>query len=292
MPGDTIGIIAPAGPFDQDLFLKGIQVLKDMGFNVKIHDDLFLKTDYLAGPDAHRAQMLQRVFEDPTIHAVICARGGYGSMRILNLIDYTMIRSNPKILIGFSDVSALLSTIYTKSGMVSFHGPVVTSLSVIDQTSIDAVVFAVSADNPVELVASKGEVIRSGVATGPVLPGNLTTLCHLTGTPFQPSFKGHILLIEDTGEAPYRIDRMLTQLKLAGCLEGLEGLALGTFENCGKGVEIQKVVENIFDEHQIPIVAGMDFGHGSRNITVPVGLTATLDADGRRLVYDRPATEP
>ena len=213
-------------------------------------------------------------------------------MRILNLIDYAMIRSSPKVLIGFSDVSALLATIYAKSGLVTFHGPVVTTLSVIDQASIDAVGNAVSAADPVELVAGRGTVINSGVAAGPVLSGNLTTLCHLTGTPFQPHFKGHILLLEDIGEAPYRIDRMLTQLRLAGCLEGLEGLVLGTFKNCGKSEETQKIVENIFEADQIPILAGMDFGHGSRNITIPIGLTATLDAEQRRLVYHRPATIP
>ena len=292
MPGDTVGIIAPAGPFDQGLFYKGIQVLKSMGFDVKVPEDLFLKTDYLAGSDTHRAQLLQRLFEDPTVKAVICARGGYGSMRILDLIDYAMIRSSSKVLIGFSDVSALLATIYSKSGLVTFHGPVVTTFSIIDQASIDAVGTAVSTNNPVVLVARNGAVISPGVATGPVLPGNLTTLCHLTGTPFQPLFKGHILLLEDTGEAPYRIDRMLTQLRLAGCLEGLEGLALGTFENCGRGEEIQKIVENIFEVDQIPILAGMDFGHGSRNITIPVGLTATLDAERQRLIYHRPATNP
>ena len=289
--GDTIGVIAPAGPFDHDKFNQGQQVLETLGFNVLFDQDLFAKIGYLAGTDAHRNRLLREIYENPSVKAVICARGGYGSMRILDSVDFSVLRNNPKILIGFSDVSALLAAVYARSGLVTFHGPVVTTLGSIDQISIDALLGAVSSAVPVVLSADEqGTVVKAGVATGPVLAGNLATLCHLTGTPFQPRYSGHILLLEDIAEAPYKIDRMFTQLKLAGCLKGLAGLGLGTFKDGGRQEDLQHIVKDIFEAEKIPILTGLEFGHGTRNVTVPVGASATLDTERRQLTYHRAAT--
>jgi muramoyltetrapeptide carboxypeptidase len=289
--GDPIAVIAPAGPFDHDKLRQGLKVLTALGFQVHTDKDLAVKTGYLAGSDEHRGQLLREAFENPAIKAVICARGGYGSMRLLDSIDFSALRSSSKIFIGFSDVSALLSAIYARSGLVTFHGPVVTSLGSIDQISIDALLGAISSSEPTVLNTSeKGTVIRAGKAIAPVMAGNLATLCHLIGTPYQPDYNGHILLLEDIQEPPYKIDRMLTQFKLAGCLDNLVGLGLGFFNNCGSQEDLEDIVKNIFTGINIPILTGFQFGHGNRNVTIPVGVKATFDTDLKQLKFHRPAT--
>lgn len=289
-PGDTIGIVAPASPFDMEKFYSGINALESMGFRTFIPDDLFKKNGYLAGTDDHRANLMNGLFADRTIKGIVCARGGFGSIRILPLLDFETIRKNPKIFVGFSDISTLLSVLYTKCGLVTFHGPMVTTLGDADKKTKESIFSTFSSDMKLEITLKSGVTIKSGSASGPVSGGNLTTLCHLIGTPFEPSFKGHILLLEDRGEASYRIDRMLTQMKIAGCFEGLAGLALGTFEDCGTKNDIFSIVNNIFNGYTLPILAGFDVGHGKSNITIPIGVQATLDADRHILSYHEPAT--
>jgi len=288
--GDTIGIVAPAGPFNTDKFYRGLEVLESMGFRTSVSDDLFIKKGYLAGPDAHRAELVNKFFADNKIKAIVCARGGFGSLRILPLLDYEAIQKNPKIFVGFSDISALLSVLYTKCGLVTFHGPMVTTLGDATQKTRDDMFLALTSEKNLEIRPIKGITIKPGKASGPVAGGNLTTLCHLIGTPFEPNFKGHILLLEDKGEASYRIDRLLTQMKIAGYLKGLAGLVLGSFEDCGIIDEIFRIVDNIFKDDSIPILAGFDAGHGNNNSTIPMGLKATLDADKHLLSFQAPAT--
>lgn len=289
--GDTIGIVAPASPFDIDQFSSGVGLLESNGFKVRIPKKIFQKNGYFAGPDAQRASLFMEMFDDPVIKAIICARGGFGSMRILPLIDYSRICNQPKILVGFSDVTALLTALYVQCGIVTFHGPVVASLPVIDEMSINALISALAQETPVELTASGGEVIRSGLGVGPVLAGNLTTLCHLIGTPFQPDSSGHILLFEDRGEAPYRLDRMLSHLQLAGFLDGIAGVGFGYFEDCGNPKEFKRIIMERFRDAPYPVMTGIEFGHGKRNLTLPVGLVASLDTDQVRLTYHASATK-
>ena len=288
--GDTIGVIAPASPFEHEKFYQGLSVLESKGYTVKVAKDLFLRQGYLAGSDSHRARMLHRFFSDRDVKAIICARGGYGSMRILKLLDYKHIGANPKIIVGFSDISALLAAIHTKCSMVTFHGPVVTTFGEIDQESIDAFTTALSTERAVELISENKITIKSGVAVGAVLAANLTTLCHLTGTPFEPELAGRILILEDRGEAPYRIDRMLSQMKLAGCFKDIAGLALGAFEKCGDEESVYRIFEEIFADEQVPVLAGLEVGHRARNLTIPIGIDATLDTDRRSLKFHQPAT--
>ncbi len=290
MPGDTVGIAAPSSPFDDDLFYRGAEILKSMGFRTLVPDNIFRKKGYLAGSDALRAEVLNRLFADRTVKAVMCARGGFGSMRILPMLDFEAIRKNPKIFIGFSDISALLWGIYRTCGLAVFHGPVITTLGHADMKTRESLSAILLSDRIPEIRPEKGITLGAGTASGPVIGGNLTTLCHLLGTAFAPDFREHILLLEDRGEAPYRIDRMLTQMKLAGCFERLAGLVLGSFESCGKADDIFRIVRNIFKEKKIPILAGIDAGHGTLNITVPFGIRATLDADRQVLLFHEPAT--
>ncbi len=290
MQGDTVGIVAPAGPFDPKKFMKGKAVLELMGFRTFFDEGIFQKHGFFAGTDVQRADQVNRLFADSAIRAVVCARGGYGSMRILPFLDFETIQKNPKIFVGFSDISVLLSVLDDRCGLVTFHGPVVTTLANAIEETIAAMRTALKSNTALELTPKEGIVIKSGVSSGIVAGGNLTALCHLVGTPYAPRFNGKILFIEDVGEVPYRIDRMLAQMKLAGCFEGLKGLVLGSFEECGQLDEIFRIVQEIFRDVNIPILSGFEIGHSRINITIPIGLEATLDTDQQTLAFYEPAT--
>jgi muramoyltetrapeptide carboxypeptidase len=290
-PGAVIGIAAPASPFDRESLERGVQALHGMGFETEVPEGVWAAHGYLAGRDQDRAGILQGLFADPRIDAVMCARGGYGSLRILSLLDYPRMAAHPKVFVGFSDVTALLSAIAGRCGFVTFHGPVVTSLATASDRTLAAFQAVVCSDAPLILKPPAAVSVRPGRAAGVLCGGNLTTLCHLIGTPFQPFFRNRILFLEDRGEAPYRVDRMLTQLKLAGCLRGLRGLVLGSFTDCGSMSEILEIVCERFAETDIPILAGLEAGHAEPNLTLPLGAAALLDADQQSLRIDRATME-
>jgi muramoyltetrapeptide carboxypeptidase len=289
-PGDTIGIVAPAGPFDRDTFSRGIRAVADMGFKIFVPPEIFEKNRYLAGSDNHRVKYVNQLFADKSIDAIICARGGYGSMRILPLLDYDTLKNNPKVFVGFSDITILLSVLSTRCNLVTFHGPVITSLADASEETKLSLYRNLTSGSNLEINLPDGRTIKSGVAAGEVCGGNLTMLCHLVGTPFAPDFKNKILFLEDRGEAPYRIDRMLVHMELAGCFNGISGIILGAFEECGSIEDSIKIIEELFESYPVPILAGLEAGHGSHNLTLPLGIEATLDADRHSLVYHRAAT--
>lgn len=289
-PGDTIGIVAPASPFDKELFHQGIAELQAMGYQTAVPPELFAANRYLAGSDLQRAQLVNRFFADSSIQAIFCAKGGFGSIRILPLLDFEGISKNPKIIVGFSDITSLLVAVYLRCNLVTYHGPTVTTLGNSDQKTKDALTAALSSDAPIEMKTSKGVTLQTGSVSGPILAGNLTTLCHLVGTPYEPPFEGHILLLEDRGEAPYRLDRIMSQMKLAGCFAELAGVVLGSFKDCGQQKEIHTIIKDIFADQPLPILAGLDFGHSPTNLTIPIGLEATLDADRHTLAFQTSAT--
>jgi muramoyltetrapeptide carboxypeptidase len=206
------------------------------------------------------------------------------------MLDYDLIANNPKVFIGFSDITALLTVLFARCGLVTFHGPVVTSLADAHELTVSSLFQTITSDGKLEIEVSNGITMSPGTGSGILAGGNLATLCHLAGTPFAPDFADNILFLEDRAEAPYKIDRMLTQMKLADCFEGLAGLVLGSFEECGPVEEIIKIIKDIFGDYQIPIVAGLDAGHGNTNLTLPIGIEATLDADRHLLSYHRAAT--
>jgi muramoyltetrapeptide carboxypeptidase len=288
-PGDTIAIAAPASPFDHKAFEGGISVLKSMGYQVKIPESIFRVQGYLAGSDAQRAELLMNLFADESVKAIVCARGGFGSMKLLPLLDFEAILAKPKILVGFSDITTLLVAIYQQCGIVTFHGPLVTSLGKGSEKTVSALMDAISSYKPLVLTPSKSIVLNAGQASGPVIGGNLTTLTHLMGTPYEPAFERHLLFLEERGEAPYRIDRMLSQLHLSGRLDGVAGVILGTFEECGSLEDVYAIVREVFRHAGIPVLAGFELGHGTENITVPVGLHADLDTDDASLRFREPA---
>lgn len=288
--GDTIGIAAPAGPFDQQKFNQGLEVIKGMGFKVLVPEGLDRKNHYLAGDDAHRAQIFNRLVRDESVKAILCARGGFGVIRILGQLDLDAIRTNPKIVMGFSDITILLLFLHQTCRLVTFHGPMVTTLADADEKTKASLYKTLHSARRLKIVPREPLTLRSGVAKGPVIGGNLATLCHLVGTPYAPELKGCILVLEDVNEAPYKIDRMLIQMKLAGWFENLAGLVLGDFSDSGQTDSIHPIFQSIFSDVNIPILSGFDIGHGKCNITLPIGLTATLDADRHFLQYHQSAT--
>lgn len=288
-PGDTIGIAAPASPFDQKAFKGGIAVIKSMGYQVKIPDSIFKAQGYLAGSDAERAELLMNLFTDESVKAILCARGGFGSMKLLPLLDFEAIRANPKVLMGFSDITALLVAIFDRCRIVTFHGPLVTTLKKDRGKTCSAFVEAVSSGTPMVLKPRQPEVLGPGKASGILMGGNLTSLCHLLGTPYEPDFNGRLLFLEDRQEAPYRIDRMFSQLHLSGHLDGVSGVILGTFEACGSLDDVYAIVKEVFRPTGIPILAGFELGHGTENLTVPIGLEAKMNTEDGSLRFREPA---
>jgi len=260
-----------------------------MNFNLVIPESIFDQNGYLAGSDQHRADLLNQLFADPDIDGIICARGGYGAMRILPLLDADAISRHPKVFVGFSDITVLLDFLVQRCRMVVFHGPTVTTLGKADPPAQDRFLSALSKPEPLSLSTASSQVIQSGIAAGRFFCGNLTLFCHLTGTPFQPDFSGGILLIEDQGEAPYRIDRMLTQMRMAGCFDGLAGLALGAFTDCGSADTVHRIVADRLGGLDLPILAGFEVGHETINMTLPVGLPVRLDTYSATLTFAGPA---
>jgi muramoyltetrapeptide carboxypeptidase len=274
--GDTLGICAPSGKFDAHALEKGIDVLKSLGFNISVHQDIFKQKRYLAGDDSLRANMINRLFSDPEIKAIICARGGYGALRILKFIDWNIIRQNPRPFIGYSDITALLTAIVNETGMPVIHGPTAVSLANADKQTLDSF-FLTLTGAQTSISVPEGRVIRDGIAEGMLTGGNLATLSHLLGTRFQPVFRDAILFFEDIGEPLYKIDRMLSHMKLAGLFDNIRGVITGSFEKCDDSSNIEEIVEEIFDEYQIPILSGLSAGHGKTNLSMVFGKTVRLD---------------
>jgi len=276
-PGDLIGVAAPAGPFEPERFSAGLERLEALGFKLRVPDQIFDRDGYLAGSDQRRAETLIALLTDPEVKAVMAARGGYGSMRLLERLPLETLRKQPKILIGFSDLTALLLGLHRAAGLVTFHGPVVTSLAEADQAAIDHLKRLLTGQRVFPLGLEETRVIVPGRVEGPLLGGNLTLLVHLLATPWLPDLDGAILLIEDVGEALYRLDRMLTALKLSGVLSKCAGIIVGRLENCGPAEEIENLLDRTLADFPGPVLADFPAGHGPGNLALPLGPKAVLD---------------
>jgi muramoyltetrapeptide carboxypeptidase len=247
-----------------------------------------------------------KMFLDRRVKAILCVRGGYGSSRLLHLLDYRTIRVNAKILVGYSDITSLHCAFLAKAGLVSFHGPMLNSDLVKDGLpdftlqSLLRTLMSTSAPGSIRTAYKRQtiRILRGGQASGPLIGGNISLLCATLGTPFQPSFKNAILFFEDLDEVPFRFDRMLTQLMHAGILQRVSGVAIGINKNCKdprarKSKEYRQTVEDVFRERllplKIPIVSGLPFGHVPFNATLPVGLRVTLDGEQGDLQVDEAA---
>lgn len=304
-PGDTVALINPSGAiFPRAPYEIATETLQALGFKVREAPHLRARYGHFAGTDAQRAADVNAMFADPGVHGILAMTGGSGGNRMLPLIDYAAIRRAPKFLGGFSDLTALINAVHVQTGLVTFHCPMGASewnefsVNHFRGTVMGAELMLLR--NPVEredaLVAKAGRThtIQGGKARGPLTGGNLAVLSSLAGSAYWPRFDGAILFLEDTNEFIYRVDRMLSTLKLAGALERLAGVVLGAFTNCNPGegygtLTLDEVFDDYFKLLGIPVYSGASFGHIRRKFTLPVGLEAEIDADAGTLRFLQPA---
>lgn len=295
-PGDIIGIIAPAGQIrDQDGFSTGIRLLAEMGFEPRFPRELWPGTGYLADTDARRAEEFNKMWADPEVSALLALRGGYGCLRMAGMIDLEQVRKKPKMLIGFSDITVLHNYLCRQTRLVSLHGPTLSTLAQSSRDTLERFHQCLTGSWRTTLQMRGVEVLRGDEeARGRLIGGNLSTLLSLLGTPFEPEYAGAILFLEDVGEPLYRIDRMLTQLWLAGKVQKVAGIVLGDFSP-GREMETNERIrfhETIWNrvlqlttDTQIPVWGGFPVGHGPENMTLPHGAESVMDSRNRSLYF-------
>lgn len=287
--GDTVGVVAPGFAVRRAALDAGVARLRAMGFRVRVGDYVLARHGYLAGSDDQRASDLNSMLCDPEIRAVWFARGGYGTARLLDGIPWRKLRSQPKLLVGYSDLTALFAAAGGRSGATCLYGPVVTELG--DPASHDAPSLrAALAGRPTTLRVRRRQVVAGGSARGPLVGGNLTVLNHLLGTRFAPRFDGAVLFVEDRGEPVYRIDRMLTQFRQAGAFRRIAGVLIGGLDTPPRrrfppDRSLPDLLRETFGSLGVPVVGDLPAGHVPRKRTLPLGATVELDADGRRVRF-------
>ncbi|MBK5241425.1 LD-carboxypeptidase [Clostridium sp.] len=299
--GDTIGLVAPSGALRQDDVLeKSIKVLREQGFNLVIGESCGKKYGYLSGNDEIRAKDINRMFENSNIDAVFCLKGGYGTPRILDKLDYDLIKQNPKIFIGYSDITAIHIALNQRCDLITFHGPMAASdmIENFNEFSKESYLNAITSIKPLGQMNNPiGFEIKSlvpGKASGKIVGGNLSLIAATIGTPYEIDTKGKILFLEDIDEFTYSVDRMLTQLRLSGKLKDCTGIILGDFRNCLPQYEdfdltLIQVFNDIIVEAKKPTIYNFMAGHCTTKITIPLGTEALLDADSCTLTITESA---
>ncbi len=286
--GNTIALIAPAGPITEEQLQKACIRIESLGFNVLYNDRVLHRKGYLAGDDHSRLAGLHEAFANKKADLVLCIRGGYGCGRFVDKIDYDLIKHNPKIFIGFSDITVLLNAIWSETGLVTFHGvignsafPEFTRRSFLEILSSQTSGYKIYTHDPSSL-----GIISEGKASGQLICGNLSIINSLIGTKYEMDLANKIVFIEDIDEAPYRIDRMLTQLLLTGKLQKAAGIILGDFKGCDnennpddqkKSLSLSQVFSDRLGELKIPVLTGFSFGHIEHQAIFPIGIKAEID---------------
>jgi muramoyltetrapeptide carboxypeptidase len=280
-PGDVVRVVAPAGPVPREGFLAGAEIL-GRRYQLRHDDALFSREGYLAGPDERRLAELTAALADPDARAVVLARGGYGLLRILPFLDPAALRARPVPIVGFSDGTALLAHA-ARAGVAAVHGPVVTQLGNLPASDHAALFRLLEEPAPGVLLTDLADVVP-GRARGPLLGGNLEVFSRLVGTPYLPDPTGAILFIEDLGERPYRVDRLVTHLDLAGVFAAVAGVVVGDFSAClepeptrAASPTAAEVLLERLGRLAIPVATGGLFGHGTRNVALPYGCVCELD---------------
>lgn len=300
-PGDRVHIVSPSGPITPEILQPGLELLRHWELEVIIDDAVYRRRppfDYLAGPDRARLQAFEDACSDPDCRAIICSRGGYGAMRLLPDLDIDVLRSRPRLLVGFSDITALHLYIAGTASVATLHGPVVKSLRMHiedDTETIDRLRAALFHTTDVPRPWSQMRTVRPGYARGRVYGGNLSLVVPLLASPYSPVLDDAIIVIEEVGEQDYRLDRLLTALRLADDAD-IGGLVFGDFSECG-GVYVEDhqfahFIDVLGAEFDCPVVAGAPVGHETPNFPFPVGVFAELDADSGTLSFDRHAVAP
>jgi muramoyltetrapeptide carboxypeptidase len=298
-PGDLVRLVSPSGPTRAERVARGVELFTGWGLRVEVAPNAYARRGYLAGTDEARLDDLNAALADPQVRAVVCTRGGYGVQRIVDGLDLAAVRADPKLVVGFSDITALQLALWRAARLVTVHGPGAAWLD--KRTGPEAAQSLRSAlltTDPVTVTAREDEEtsplrIPGPPVTGPLLGGNLCMLASTVGTIDQPALEGAILLLEDIDEPPYKVDRMLLQLRRSGVLNGLHGVAVGQFTRCADDwpTSIVDVLTDHLGRLRVPVLGGLPIGHGRNQRTVPVGADARLDVDAGTLTV-QPATSP
>jgi len=290
--GDVIGVVAPAGAVDESRLNAGVQALEQAGFRVRVAPSALKKVGYLAGTDAERVADVHAMFRDPEITAILAARGGYGAGRLLPLIDPRVLQEHPKIFVGHSDLTFLLNYVVQRAALVTFHGPMVASLPQHPEAATNLLAMLGGDRGGWHQLAQA--VVQPGMAEGPLVGGCLSVLVALLGTPYAVETRGRLLFLEDVNEKPYRIDRMLTQLRQAGVLDGVAGVIFGEMSGCSAApderVSVRDLLAEVFADAAYPVAFGLPSGHGAGTVTLPLGLRARL-AGERLTLLESPVVE-
>ena len=282
-PGARVAVVAPSGPVPPEQLDAGLAVLRSWGFDVREAEHV-RGTDpelgYLAADDKRRADDLTGAWLDNEVAAVVCARGGYGAQRIVDLVDWdALARSRPKVLVGFSDITALHQAFAARLGLATYHGPVVTNLGVADEASRKHLRRTLTdPESATVLTPEPLDVLVPGAAEGVLVGGNLSVLAAGAGARHVMPATGSIAVLEEVGEEPYRLDRLLTQLLRSGWFDGVRGVVVGHLSGCGSEEAVRRVLVDRLGGLGVPLVAGAPFGHETHNLTVPLGVPTTLDA--------------
>lgn len=287
---DYIGIVSPASCEEREYIESKIHILSKLGINYKLGKSLFNKYGYFAGTDSERAADFMHMILDPEIKGIICFRGGYGSIRILNHLNYNLIKANPKIILGYSDITLLLNYISQKTGLITYHGPMINS-NLTDTLTLESLKKQLYTPNNKiildkitynKLTILNENKINKDILTGHLIGGNLSMLCSSLGTPYEVNMKNSILLLEDIGECPYKIDRMLTQLRLSNKFKSVKAILLGHFTNCESSVPNRSfslnetLLQNLLPLN-IPLFLNIPSGHNYPNLTFPIGSNIKID---------------
>jgi muramoyltetrapeptide carboxypeptidase len=283
--GNAVAAAIPASPISPEAWEAGVQVLEGWGCRVIYSPEIFAARPWGQAADREAAQRFLEVWEDPEVKAVIGVRGGYGSLKILPYLDMDRLARHPKRLVGFSDLTNLLITLHQRLDWVTYHGPTLAQLAEITPAARESWLGRLTAPGPEKFSFPGLTVLHPGMGEGPLLGGNLTTLCHLLGTPYAPLLNGALLFLEDHNEPLYRLDRLAHHLLLSGCLDGVQGILLGSFTGGPSQAHAEEVLAIAFEPLGVPVVAGLPVGHQPENHTLPLGASARLDTTGTTLVF-------
>ncbi len=293
--GETIGIIAPSGSFNKDNFKIGVKVLKDTGYKVKYNPMIFKECWSKPDFDEQRAHQINRMFEDKEVRAIFCAKGGYGSMRTIPHLDKKIIRKNPKIFVGYSDITALLSYIYSAVNMVVFHGPVVSGeiSPKMNPNTFKYLFQMISSGEALGEIKSKSiKSLRPGKATGRLVGGNMSMFMNMIGTHHDMDTDGKIIFFEEVGEDKEIIDDYFVRLKLAGKLDRIKGIIFGKMTDCVEPSNIstlRSMLDDVLGDISVPVVYDFPSGHvgvSDLNVTIPLGVSVTVDADEAKVIIN------
>ncbi len=295
--GNTIGIISPSGSasYDKKSFKKGLDIIKNLGFHIKLGKNVYAELDehkynYSAGTIEQRIEDLHWAFEDNEVDGIICSTGGDTAIQLLNKINFNIIRKNPKVFCGMSDIGTLFNPIFSKTGLITFHGPIVMHMKKFVKINAHFLK-AISPESIGSITPfnkNKWKTIKSGKANGRLVGGTFRIVEQLLGTKFEPSFKNNILLLESLGTNAKEIERTLACYKLHDVFEKISGLVVGNLDGY-KGVNYKRVIQRVTKNYEFPILKIEEFGHNCNNITIPIGVKATIDASNKIFSIDESA---